>query len=680
MLKPNLLLETVEEFLSANKEVGLQNKEKEKWAAELVIANKALAFEHQEKEKRAAELIIANKELVFQNKEKENRAAELIIINKELAFQNKEKEKRAAELIIANKELAFQNKEKEKRAAELIIANKELACEHQEKAKRAAKLIIANKELLLQHKEKAKRAAELIIANKELAFQNKEKAKRAAELVIANKELAFQNKEKEKRATELVIANKELAFQNIEKETRTAKLIIANKELAFQSKEKEKRAAELILSKVADITKRKKNEEYIAHLAAIVEFSDDAIISKSVEGIIKSWNNGSKKMFGYTAKEAIGKHISLIIPSDYIHEEKKIIERIRNNEIIDHYETVRIKKNGARFYVSLTVSPLRDSAGNILGVSKIVRDITCRKEFEKKLAQVYEHLVFQNEEKEKRARELIIANKELAFQHKEKEDRAAELIIANKELVFQNAEKEKRAVELNISNKELVELRHSEKFAVIGRLTSILGHEIKNPLTNISMAAIQLNSSNILNKIQEEILWQIIERNCTAIKNLLDDLLQSTSTADLNFEAVDLNDVLDETLALAADRIELKKIKLEKNYSADLCRINADIKKIKIVFLNLIINAIEAMESVAGILTVTTEISNGRCKVLICDNGKGMTTLELSKLFEPFFTTKKNGTGLGLANTHNILMSHNATIVAESELGTGTIFIVTFPV
>ena len=86
------------------------------------------------------------------------------------------------------------------------------------------------------------------------------------------------------------------------------------------------------------------------------------------------------------------------------------------------------------------------------------------------------------------------------------------------------------------------------------------------------------------------------------------------------------------------------------------------------------------MESVAGILTITTELRNGRCKVLIWDNGKGMTTSELSKLFEPFFTTKKNGTGLGLANTHNILMSHNATIVAESELGTGTIFTVTFPI
>lgn len=112
-----------DELANANKELALQDIEKEKRAAELEIANKELAFQNDEKEKRAAELGIANKELAFQNDEKEKRAAELIIANKELVFQNREKEKRANELVIANRELVFQNQEKEKRAAELIIAN-----------------------------------------------------------------------------------------------------------------------------------------------------------------------------------------------------------------------------------------------------------------------------------------------------------------------------------------------------------------------------------------------------------------------------------------------------------------------------------------------------------------------------------------------------------------------------
>jgi len=211
-------------------------------AEELITANKELILQNNEKEKQAAVLEIANTELKFQNKEKESRAAELIIANKELAFQNEEKENRAAELIIANKELAFQNEEKENRAAELVIANKELAFQNEEKEKRAEELIIANKELVFQNEEKENRAAELIIANKELAFQNGEKEKRAGELIIANKELAFQNEEKEKRAEELIIANRELkqAEDDIRKlndeleqkvTMRTAQLESVNKEL-----------------------------------------------------------------------------------------------------------------------------------------------------------------------------------------------------------------------------------------------------------------------------------------------------------------------------------------------------------------------------------------------------------------------------------------------------------------
>jgi signal transduction histidine kinase len=128
------------------------------------------------------------------------------IVNKEFAYQNKEKEKWASELIVANKELAYQNEEKEKRASELIVANKELAYQNEEKEKRAAELITANIELIFQNEEKEKRAGELIVANKELAYQNQEKEKRAAELIIANIELVFQNEEKEKHARELLVA------------------------------------------------------------------------------------------------------------------------------------------------------------------------------------------------------------------------------------------------------------------------------------------------------------------------------------------------------------------------------------------------------------------------------------------------------------------------------------------
>ncbi len=218
---------------------------------------------------------------------------------------------------------------------------------------------------------------------------------------------------------------------------------------------KKDKQAVLIIPTILATAKLENVEVDFRHLAAIVEYSNDAIVSKSPEGIIKSWNTGAEKMFGYRAEEVIGKHISIIVPPAYIDEEKKMLGKINNNEVINNYETIRIKKNGKQFYVSLTISPLKDQGGRIIGVSKIVRDITSQKRSEAELIHANSELTFQNDEKEKRAAELIIANKELAFQNEEKGKRAAELIIANSELAFQNEEKEKRAAELVIANREL---------------------------------------------------------------------------------------------------------------------------------------------------------------------------------------------------------------------------------
>ncbi|MES2277745.1 MAG: ATP-binding protein [Bacteroidota bacterium] len=261
-----------EQLLIANQELVIQNREKEKLAAELSSANIQLLFQNAEKIKRAAELDLANIELDFQNKEKGKRAAELIIANIELDFQNEEKLKRARELIVANKELDFQNEEKAKRAAELITANIELIFQNQEKEKRAAELLLANTELIFQNQEKEKRAAELIVANTELIFQNQEKEKRAEELIIANKELIFQNKEKGKRAAELIIANIELNFQDGEKEKRAAELLAALQELDFQDEERGKRAAELIIANREVLIQQQEKERRAAAEAKKDEF------------------------------------------------------------------------------------------------------------------------------------------------------------------------------------------------------------------------------------------------------------------------------------------------------------------------------------------------------------------------------------------------------------------------
>ncbi|MGA8499174.1 MAG: PAS domain S-box protein [Xanthobacteraceae bacterium] len=141
-------------------------------------------------------------------------------------------------------------------------------------------------------------------------------------------------------------------------------------------------AGELIgaVNMVVDITDRKRAEQSAQRLAAVVEFSDDAILTKDLDGIITSWNRGAERLFGYTAEEAVGRPITtILIPHDRLDEEREILGRIRRGERVDHYETVRRCKDGSLLDISLSVSPLKDAAGKIIGASKIARDITERR-------------------------------------------------------------------------------------------------------------------------------------------------------------------------------------------------------------------------------------------------------------------------------------------------------------
>jgi PAS domain S-box-containing protein len=130
---------------------------------------------------------------------------------------------------------------------------------------------------------------------------------------------------------------------------------------------------------LVDITERKRNEEAAQSLAAIVESSDDAILSKDLTGVIRSWNAGAQRLFGYAADETVGKPVTMLIPADRHDEEPMILARIRRGERIEHYETVRQRKDGSFVDISLTVSPIRDPRGNIIGASKIARDVTERR-------------------------------------------------------------------------------------------------------------------------------------------------------------------------------------------------------------------------------------------------------------------------------------------------------------
>ena len=145
-----------------------------------------------------------------------------------------------------------------------------------------------------------------------------------------------------------------------------------------------------------DITERKQDEEKQAMLAAIIESSEDAIISKTLNGIITSWNEAAEKLFGYLESEAIGKHISIIIPEQRLKEEELIISKVRNNQRIDHFETIRKTKSGKEISLSLTVSPIRNEQGRVIGASKIARDISEQKLSEERLKNYAEHMEILN--------------------------------------------------------------------------------------------------------------------------------------------------------------------------------------------------------------------------------------------------------------------------------------------
>ncbi|HEY5367907.1 MAG TPA: CHASE3 domain-containing protein [Hanamia sp.] len=238
------------------------------------------------------------------------------------------------------------------------------------------------------------------------------------------------------------------------------------------------------------------------------------------------------------------------------------------------------------------------------------------------------------------------------------------------------AQLQSRIKQLADLNTELIELRNLEKYAVTGRVARVIAHEVRNPLTNINLATEQLKSE-IGETENTEMLFSMIKRNSERINQLVSDLLDTTRVSELKFSKASINDIIDESLSLALDRIELNRVQVIKHYDPEICPISVDIEKIKIAFLNIIVNGIEATGE-SGILEISTNKKDDKCVVKFNDNGIGMSKSDMDRLFEPYFTTKEKGNGLGLANTQNIILGHKGSISAESELGKGTVFTVSF--
>lgn len=228
--------------------------------------------------------------------------------------------------------------------------------------------------------------------------------------------------------------------------------------------------------------------------------------------------------------------------------------------------------------------------------------------------------------------------------------------------------------------REEQEKQHREKFVITGRIARVIAHEVRNPLTNILLAVSQFKDEEEIAANEDTLMYtDIIERNCTRINQLITELLHSTRMIELHIGHYGINELIEKALLLSKDRLQLNEIRLEKHLVSPDIMIDADEEKVVIAFLNIIINAIEAMAPGKGLLTVTTLRSQDKAKLLISDNGMGIPEDKLARLFDPFYTNKSKGTGLGLTSTQNILLNHKGTIHVDSEPGKGTVFTIALP-
>jgi PAS domain S-box-containing protein len=368
-----------------------------------------------------------------------------------------------------------------------------------------------------------------------------------------------------------------------------------------------------ILETNSEVTQRKVAEDARRRLAAIVESSGDAIVSKDLNGIIRSWNPQAERMFGYTAEEMIGQPITIIIPPEFNSDEEMILGKIKNGEKVDHFETVRVAKSGERIEVSLSISPIKDEQGSVLGAAKIARDIREHKRIEGAL-------------------------------------------------------------------------RTSEKLAAAGRLAATVAHEINNPLEAITNL-IYLAKRDLPNadKVTAHLLSarQELDRVAHITRQTLGFYRDSTSPIRMN-----LANTVDDLLSLYEKRLEVRKIKIVKQFDLD-AEVTAFAGEIRQAISNLLTNSMDAM-STGGSLTIRVRKKhewNNSCapgvRITIADTGSGIAPEHRRNLFQPFFTTKHDvGTGLGLWITLGIVDKHGGLMHLRSrtEVGmSGTAFSIFIP-
>jgi PAS domain S-box-containing protein len=380
---------------------------------------------------------------------------------------------------------------------------------------------------------------------------------------------------------------------------------------------------------IRDLTERREADVLTARLAAIVQSSADAIIGKTLDGVIETWNDAAARLYGYTAEEAIGKHISMLAPPDRKHEIDELLEHVRHGDGVENFETIRVTKDGRELEISLTLSPICRADGELVGAATIARDVTEQR----------------------------------------------------------RAEREQHELELN-----LLETQKLESLGVLaGGIAHDFNNLLVGILGNTSLALSQLPPQSPMRDTLErvelaaqrtaELTRQMLAYagkgryvvqavDLVGVVKEMTDLIQATISkkARLSF-AFD-----QETPVVEADVTQLRQVVLNLITNA------SDALGDRSGTISVATGSIEADRSYLSFYELSEDLPEGRYAFLeIADTGEGMDEETKAKIFEPFFTTKFTGRGLGLAAALGIVRGHRGAIKVYSEPGRGTSFKLLFP-
>ena len=364
-----------------------------------------------------------------------------------------------------------------------------------------------------------------------------------------------------------------------------------------------------------DITERRRAEEIAARLAAIVQTSADAIVSKTLDGIILTWNTAAERMYGFLADEVVGRSIYSVVPEELEREERDILRTVAGGGVVEHYETIRARKDGSRIHISLSISPIRDPHGTVIGASSIQRDITERKQAEEAV-------------------------------------------------------------------------RQASKMEAIGALAGGLAHDFNNQLHALSGFAHFVSRDPGLGPAGRQDL-QEIQKLAERMASLTRQLLAFARQQVLSPETLDLNTAVEDTRPML-QRLIGSNVEIQLQLAQGPKWVRVDRAQLTQILLNLVVNGRDAMPA-GGRLTIRTdtlEVSPnhvvdrlGRpvepgafAELSVTDTGQGIPAEHLPHIFEPFYTTKEvgQGTGLGLATVEGIVSQSGGHIQVESSLGRGT--------